>query len=166
MNFEGNIMPSKYPLALQNIYKMVLNTFTWLLNRDDIVPAGIPQKPGNSRILFHSKNQIVSIFQQTCCHCQIRLGKSSVVSAEKFFSSYPSTLFPTVRPFLPLISAPTGFYDWGLVTRWAQLLLTSNYYLPSTPKDRSGTYPDWACEYLDRKDRKVCRYSSRCQQLP
>ena len=33
--------------------------------------------------------------------------------------------FPPVRPFLPLISAPTGFHDWGLVTRWAQLLITS-----------------------------------------
>ena len=39
--------------------------------------------------------------------------------------------------FLPLISAPTGFHDWGLVTRWAWLLITSNCYLPSTPKDRS-----------------------------
>ena len=33
------------------------------------------------------------------------------------------------RFFLPLISAPTGFHDLGLVT--------SNYYLPSTPKDQS-----------------------------
>ena len=37
--------------------------------------------------------------------------------------------------FLPIISAPTGFHDWGFVTRWAQLLITSNYYLPSTPKE-------------------------------
>ena len=28
--------------------------------------------------------------------------------------------------FLPLISAPTGFHDWGLITRWAELLITSN----------------------------------------
>ena len=39
--------------------------------------------------------------------------------------------------FLPLISALTGFHDCGLVTRWAQLLITSSYYLPSTPKDWS-----------------------------
>ena len=39
--------------------------------------------------------------------------------------------------FLPLISAPTGSHDCGLVTRWAQLLITSSYYLPSTPKDWS-----------------------------
>ena len=38
-----------------------------------------------------------------------------------------STCFPPVRSFLPLISAPTGFHDWGLVTRRAQLLITSNY---------------------------------------
>ena len=30
------------------------------------------------------------------------------------------------RSVLPLISAQTGFLDWGLVTRWAQLLITSN----------------------------------------
>ena len=55
-----------------------------------------------------------------------------------FFSTSLSTRFPPVISFLPLISAPTGFHDWGLVTRWAQLLITSNYYLPSTPKDHHG----------------------------
>ena len=54
-----------------------------------------------------------------------------------FFSTSLSTRFPPVRPFLHLISAPTGFYDWGLVTRWAQLLITSNYNLQSTLKDQS-----------------------------
>ena len=33
-----------------------------------------------------------------------------------FFSTSLSTRFPLDRPFSPLISAPTGFHDWGLVT--------------------------------------------------
>ena len=37
--------------------------------------------------------------------------------------------------FLPLISAMIGFHDKGLVTAWAQLLITSNYYLPSSSKE-------------------------------
>ena len=41
------------------------------------------------------------------------------------FSTSLCTRFPPVRPFLALISVPTGFHDWGLVTRWAQLLITS-----------------------------------------
>ena len=48
-------------------------------------------------------------------------------------ASLPATfplffLLPTFSPCqtsLPLISAPTGFLDWGLVTRWVQLLITS-----------------------------------------
>ena len=50
------------------------------------------------------------------------------------FLHFPS--FPA-RSFLPLISTPTGFHDWGLATKWAQLLITSNYYQPSTPIDQS-----------------------------
>ena len=47
-------------------------------------------------------------------------------------SCYTANLFPL--PFLPalllsdllaFISALTGFHNWGLVTRWAQLLITS-----------------------------------------
>ena len=45
--------------------------------------------------------------------------------------------FPAVRHFLHLISTLTGFHQWGLVTRWTQLLITSNYYLLSILKDRS-----------------------------
>ena len=48
---------------------------------------------------------------------------------------FPLHAFLLSDLFLPLISALTGFHDWGLVTRWAQLLITSN--LPSTPKDRN-----------------------------
>ena len=50
-----------------------------------------------------------------------------------FFHFSLSTHFPPVRPYLLLISAPNGFYDWGMRTRWAQILTTSNYYVPSTP---------------------------------
>ena len=59
-------------------------------------------------------------------------------SHQNFFSSMaPYCPLSPARSFLPLISAPTGFHNWDLVTRWAQLLITSNYYLPSTPKYRS-----------------------------
>ena len=44
---------------------------------------------------------------------------------------------PLQNLYVPLISAPTGFHNRGLVARWAQLLITSNYYLPNIPKDRS-----------------------------
>ena len=33
-------------------------------------------------------------------------------------------LFYSCQTFLSLISTPTGFLHWGLVTRWAQLLIT------------------------------------------
>ena len=55
-------------------------------------------------------------------------------TSDKYFFHFPSTRVPPVRPFLPNISPPTGFHDEALVTRWAQLLITSNYYLPSPPK--------------------------------
>ena len=41
------------------------------------------------------------------------------------------------QSFLAFISVLTGFHDWGLVTRWAQLLITYDYSLPSTSKDLS-----------------------------
>ena len=58
----------------------------------------------------------------------------------RFF--YFFNLLSSVRPFLQLTSALTGFHVWGLVTRWAQLLITSNYYLPSTLKDQSSMRAD------------------------
>ena len=48
---------------------------------------------------------------------------------------FPLHAFLLSDLFLPLISALTGFHDWGLVTRWAQLLITSNYYLPRGGKE-------------------------------
>ena len=39
------------------------------------------------------------------------------LTSQEIFSTSLSTRFPPVRPFLPLISAPTGFHDWGLVNR-------------------------------------------------
>ena len=62
-----------------------------------------------------------------------------------FFSLFPYSRFPPARH---LISALTGFFDWGLLTRWAQLLITCNYYLPSTPKDQSTTRAELT-EYLN-----------------
>ena len=56
-----------------------------------------------------------------------------------FFPPFLTTRFSSCQIFLPLISAPTGFHDRGLVTRWAQLLITSNDFLPITSKDRSTT---------------------------
>ena len=55
-----------------------------------------------------------------------------------FFPTSLSTRFLPVRPFLPFISAPTGLHYWGLVTKWALLLITSHYYLPSSHKDQSA----------------------------
>ena len=55
------------------------------------------------------------------------------------FSTSLSTCFPPVWPFLPLISTPTGFHDWGFVTKLAQLLITFKYCLPryqSTPREK------------------------------
>ena len=43
-----------------------------------------------------------------------------------FFLPFPSTHFSPTRSFLPLISTLTSFQDWGLVTRQAQLLITTN----------------------------------------
>ena len=42
----------------------------------------------------------------------------------QFFSTSVFYLLFLCQTFLAFISAPTGFYDWGLVTRWAQLLIT------------------------------------------
>ena len=35
------------------------------------------------------------------------------------YSTFPNYLLSSSQIFLPLISAPTSFHDWGLVTRWA-----------------------------------------------
>ena len=42
-----------------------------------------------------------------------------------FFSLFPYYSLSACQTFLPLISAPTGYLDWGLVTRWVQLMITS-----------------------------------------
>ena len=42
-----------------------------------------------------------------------------------FFFLFPYYPVSFRQTFLPLISAPTGFLDRGLVTRRAQLLITS-----------------------------------------
>ena len=52
-----------------------------------------------------------------------------------FFSTTP---FRTVRAILVLISAPTGIHDWGLVTRWVQLLIASYFYLHQKIRIRCG----------------------------
>ena len=52
-------------------------------------------------------------------------------------SPLPSNPLSTARTFLLLITAPTGFHNWSPVTSWAQLLITSINYLPSTPNERS-----------------------------
>ena len=53
------------------------------------------------------------------------------------FSPLPYHPLSSCQIFLPPISAPTGSHYWGLVTTWAQPLITSNYYLPSMSIDRS-----------------------------
>ena len=54
-----------------------------------------------------------------------------------YFFPCPNHPLSPARSFLPLISAPTGFPAWGLVTRWVQLLITANYFIPRTQNDRS-----------------------------
>ena len=54
-----------------------------------------------------------------------------------FFLHCPTNRFLPAGRFLTLISTPTGFHDWGMVTMWAQLLITCSSSLPSTQKDRS-----------------------------
>ena len=84
-------------------------------------------------------------FVETFCCPRLAANFFKEVSLEKFWlvGTKDSVVLRMLSPlcpassFLPLISAPTGFHDWGLLTRWAQLLITSNYYLPSTPKDQS-----------------------------
>ena len=70
--------------------------------------------------------QIIVFHNRKCKIKQIILPCSFLpphTQAEIFplFHYYP---LPFCQAFLPLISAPTGFLDWGLVTRWAKLLLT------------------------------------------
>ena len=75
---------------------------------------------------------------------------------------FPTSLcthFHPVRPFLPLISAPTGFHDWDLVTRWAQLLITSNYFLPSKEKEEkqmSKHESCWSWKLFSDRSRNTC----------
>ena len=61
-------------------------------------------------------------------------------SSALFFSLPFLPAFPPVRSFLPLISAPTGFLDWGLVGY--QVGSTTDHlpycFLPSKPKDDEG----------------------------
>ena len=42
-----------------------------------------------------------------------------------FFPLLPYYPLSASKTFLPLISTLTGFLDWGLVTRWSQILVTS-----------------------------------------
>ena len=63
---------------------------------------------------------------------------SSLILNKVFFSLLPYYPLSSCHIFLPLISALTDFCDWGLVTRRAQLLITSNFYLPSMLKDGLG----------------------------
>ena len=69
----------------------------------------------------------------------------------RFFSTSLSTHFSSCQTFfMPLISTPTGFNDCGLLTRWAQLL-TFNYYLPRTWKDRSTMRSSIGDGFSDQK---------------
>ena len=66
----------------------------------------------------------------------------SVLRSQWIFS--PLVYYPlsSSHIFLPLISSKTGFHVCGLVTRWAQLLMTSYNYLPSPSKDQSTMRAD------------------------
>ena len=55
----------------------------------------------------------------------VSLETNALAINRRFF--FTSLFLPAFlcQTFLAFISAPTGFHDWGLVTRWAQLLITS-----------------------------------------
>ena len=58
---------------------------------------------------------------------------------ESFFSTAsPYYRVSSSQISLPLISTLTGFHDWVQVTRWVQLLITSNYNRLSTSKEQSA----------------------------
>ena len=84
-------------------------------------------------------------FQSSCPKKFIILSTAVWMNSERipsfgiFLPPLPYYPLSSCQIFLPLISTPTGFHDWGLVTRWAQLLSTSSNYLPSKSKDRSTT---------------------------
>ena len=46
-------------------------------------------------------------------------------TCQTFSPLFPYYPLSSCQTFLPLISVPTGFLDWGLVTTWAQLLINS-----------------------------------------
>ena len=43
---------------------------------------------------------------------------------DKVFFHFPFYPLSSVTPFLPSFMHQLAFWDWGLVTRWAQLLIT------------------------------------------
>ena len=53
------------------------------------------------------------------------------------FDSYYFFLLLPAFPSQIFLAAHFRFHGWGSVTRWAQLLITSNYYLPITAKEQS-----------------------------
>ena len=70
-------------------------------------------------------------------YSNLRLGAenrgTSIVAS---FLPFLSTCFPPARSSC----LSFGFHYWSLVNRWAQLLITSNYYLPSLSK------PNLSCQ--------------------
>ena len=98
----------------------------------------------NRNVSFQAKRRRPNTTSSTTSSCMSTHPKLKILSSLKFVRSallfFSTSLLPTFHCqifFLPLISVLTGFHNWGLVTRWAQLLITSTYYLPSTPKDQS-----------------------------
>ena len=98
------------------------------LSPDVTVTAQLSHVTSCSRFSLSSVLNVIKLF----------LGKFQKSRFTKdFFSPFlPYYLLSSSQNFLPLIPAPTSFHSWGFVIRWGQLLTTSNYYLPSTSKDR------------------------------
>ena len=77
-------------------------------------------KSFGTQLSFYTSKQ--SLFHRKVSHESLNLLNFNLLG--HFFPLPFSTRFFLCQTFLAFISAPTGFLDWGLVTRWAQLLIT------------------------------------------
>ena len=124
-------------LHLEDLSEAVTCLFCWL---------SAPAK--NRRTKKCWINQMNKLEENECAHFFsefnfVRLETSVLYYRGSYHPGVATTLYHQVffhfpiysLPFLSLISTLTCFQTWGLVTKRAQLLITSNYYLPSTPKD-------------------------------
>ena len=100
---------------LNNLPKISIKAKEWLTQL-----ARISQRP------CHNENTSSYPIIEVKQHWARILGTPGALLAwVQIFFLYPYYPLSSCQAILPLISAPSDFLDWGLVTRWAQLLNTS-----------------------------------------